>query len=133
MSKVVIKGFNQILTSNDALCQDSLNHFWKPPISPMQLAYSDYPSTTTMRCLPSVSCLDTELIDQTLLFKPFGVNLLHEDNNRQNLDTFERIQQASTDLPILLANMPHTSHEESQALIGLLLGPPTIEAARRCK
>jgi hypothetical protein len=61
--------------------------------------------------------------------KPLGIALV------QNTSYGSRIDQQSiiSRLTGFLANVPHKNKEESQALIDLLLGPPTVEAARRCK
>ena len=67
------------------------------------------------------------------LLKPFGVVLSENSYRYNNLDNLECIQRASQDLPSILASMPQTNEGEVKLLTDLLLGPPTIEAAQRCK
>jgi hypothetical protein len=61
--------------------------------------------------------------------KPLGIAFV------QNTSYDSRIDQQSMipGLTDFLANVPYKNKEEAQALTDLLLGPPTVEAARRCK
>jgi hypothetical protein len=63
--------------------------------------------------------------------KPLGIAFVQYPS----LDNDSWIDQQSM-IPRLtncLKNIPYKSDEEAQALTDLLLGPPTVEAVRRCK
>jgi hypothetical protein len=62
--------------------------------------------------------------------KPFGITFLQQGS----LDVDDLVHQrcTTTMLTSFLANIPRKNDKEAQLLEELLLGPPTIEAARRC-
>jgi hypothetical protein len=62
--------------------------------------------------------------------KPFGIALLR--NNAFDTDGIVHQTLMVPKLTSFLANIPCKDDKEVQALRDLLLGPPTIEAARRC-
>jgi hypothetical protein len=73
----------------------------------------------------------TSFIDLLPEPKPLGIAFVQNTS----WDNDSRIDQQSM-IPILtnfLENIPYKSNEEAQALTDLLLGPPAVEAVRRCK
>jgi hypothetical protein len=63
--------------------------------------------------------------------KPLGIAFIQ--NGSLDDDSQLHHQSMVPRLTSFLGSIPHKSDEEAQALIDLLLGPPTVEAARRCK
>jgi hypothetical protein len=125
----VKRGFQDIITLNDPLCGDILDHFWPESSSPMpSQLLSDSP----------YAAIDMGMDDDLrMLFqnpspmpKPFGIALLQE----QPFDNDDLVYQQGMipNLTSFLANIPYVDEKEAQVLRELLLGPPSIEAARRC-
>jgi ankyrin repeat protein len=67
-----------------------------------------------------------------ILYKGFGTDILYDSSAYPYRDwnTDEHLVKTKTELPKFLANMPQRKEGDLKANIDLLLGPPTIEAAR---
>jgi hypothetical protein len=67
-----------------------------------------------------------------ILYKGFGTDILYDSAAYPYRDwnTDEHLVKTKTELPKFLANMPQGKEGDLKANIDLLLGPPTIEAAR---
>jgi hypothetical protein len=128
----VKKGFEQLLTLDDPLCGKIMHHFWSKPSSQASnylLSVSDSPYAP----------LDLEMADdwkmsfQSLLPepKPLGSAFILDQFLVNNGPTLQ--QWIVRWLTRFLQDIPHKNNEEAQVLTDLLLGPPTVEAARRCK
>lgn len=125
----VKKGFEQMLTLDNGLGQNVIGHFW-PQSTPKLVDYCllDAPFSSTIDSYMD-NDLGSEFSYDIPRPKPFGINLLYHNDS----DVLACQQEATATLPSILANMPHKDNGEVEALSTLLLGPPTIEAARRCE
>jgi len=116
-----------------------VKNFWPLPTtsyssSQMLLADTDEPTPYSASDDGLESLIPCSLTQSSpmILYKGFGTDILYNSAAYPYRDwnTDEHLAKTKTELPKFLANMPQRKEGDLKANIDLLLGPPTIEAAR---